>query len=62
MERLLHRPVDRGHPEVTTMHLKEGYIRRNGLPASYQRTFAEYLMRRDNGYLTWVTIIDDPCT
>ena len=46
--------------KVTTTHLKEGYIRRNGLPASDQRTFTEYLMRRDNGYLSWVTIIYDP--
>jgi hypothetical protein len=46
--------------KVTTTHLKVGYIRRNGLPASDQRTFTEYLMRRDNGYLSWVTIIYDP--
>jgi hypothetical protein len=46
--------------KVTTTHLKTGYIRRNGLPASDQRTFTEYLMRRDNGYLSWVTIIYDP--
>jgi len=46
--------------KITTTHLKEGYIRRNGVPASDLRTFTEYLMRRDNGYLTWVVIIDDP--
>ena len=46
--------------KVTTTHLKEGYVRRNGVPISDERTFNDYLMRRDDGYLTWVTIINDP--
>lgn len=46
--------------KITTTHLKEGYARRNGIAVSDQRTFTEYLMRRDNGYLSWVTIFNDP--
>jgi hypothetical protein len=46
--------------KITTSHLKEGYARRNGVAVSDQRTFTEYIMRRDNGYLSWVTIFYDP--
>jgi hypothetical protein len=46
--------------KVTTTHLKEGYARRNGVYVSDKRTFTEYLMRRDNGYLSWVMIFNDP--
>ena len=46
--------------KITTTHLKEGYIRRNGVPASDERTFTEYLMRRDNGFqaATWEECLD----
>jgi hypothetical protein len=45
--------------KVTTTHLKESYIRRNGLPQSDQATLTEYFSRHGE-YLTWVSIIDDP--
>ncbi len=46
--------------KVTTTHLKEGYARRNGVYVSDKRTFTEYIIKRDNGYLSWVMIFNDP--
>jgi hypothetical protein len=45
--------------KVTTTHLKEGWIRRNGLPRSAEATLTEYFMRHDD-YLTLVTVVRDP--
>ncbi len=44
---------------ITTTHLKEGYLRRNGVPRSDLATMTEHLVRHGN-YLEWVTIINDP--
>jgi hypothetical protein len=44
---------------ITTTHLKNGWIRRNGIPRSADATVTEHLMRNDN-YLTWMVIINDP--
>jgi hypothetical protein len=44
---------------VTTTHLKEGWVRRNGLPRSEQATLIEYFMRNED-YLTLVTVVKDP--
>jgi hypothetical protein len=44
---------------VTTTHLKENYMRRNGVPRSDQATVTEHWMRHGD-YLTVVTVIDDP--
>jgi hypothetical protein len=44
---------------ISTTHLKENYIRRNGIPASDQRTFTEHWVRHGN-YLTVETVIKDP--
>jgi hypothetical protein len=44
---------------VTTTHLKENYIRRNGVPRSDKATLTEHWMRHGD-YLTVVTVIDDP--
>lgn len=44
---------------IRTTHLKAYYIRRNGVPASDQRTFTEHWVRHGN-ILTVVTVIDDP--
>jgi glyoxylase-like metal-dependent hydrolase (beta-lactamase superfamily II) len=44
---------------ITTTHLKEGYLRRNGVPRSDLATMTEHLIRHGN-ILEWVTIIDDP--
>lgn len=44
---------------ITTTHLKEAYMRRNGVPASADRTFSEHWVRHGN-YLTVVTVIGDP--
>jgi hypothetical protein len=44
---------------ITTTHLKESYLRRNGLPASDKRTFTEHWVRHGD-YLTVVTVIEDP--
>lgn len=45
--------------KVTTTHLKEGWIRRNGLPRSEKAVLTEYFIRHEN-YLTLVTVVDDP--
>ena len=44
---------------VTTTHLKEGYLRRNGLPRSDSATLTEYFIRNGD-ILTVVTMIHDP--
>jgi hypothetical protein len=44
---------------VTTTHLKEGWIRRNGLSRSDKATLTEYWMRHDDE-LTLVSIVKDP--
>jgi len=44
---------------IYTTHLKENYIRRNGIPASDKRTFTEHWVRHGN-YLTVETVIRDP--
>jgi hypothetical protein len=45
--------------KVTTTHLKEGWIRRNGIPRSDKATMVEYFIRNGD-YLTVVTIVQDP--
>jgi hypothetical protein len=45
--------------KVTTTHLKEGWVRRNGLPRSERATLTEYFIRNAD-YLTLVTVVDDP--
>jgi hypothetical protein len=44
---------------VTTTHMKYGIIQRNGAPASPMSTMTEHFIRH-GGYLTLVSIIDDP--
>jgi len=45
--------------KVQTTHLKEGWLRRNGLARSDKATLTEYFIRHDD-YFTLVTIIHDP--
>jgi hypothetical protein len=45
--------------KVTTTHLKEGWLRRNGVPRSEKATLIEYFIRHGN-YLTLVTVVKDP--
>ncbi len=44
---------------VQTTHLKESYLRRNGLPRSDKATLTEYLIR-NNDVLTAVALMHDP--
>ncbi len=44
---------------VTTTHLKEGYIRRNGVPRSDRAVLVEHWIRHGD-FLTLVSIITDP--
>jgi glyoxylase-like metal-dependent hydrolase (beta-lactamase superfamily II) len=44
---------------ITTTHLKEGWIRRNGIPRSENATTTEHLIRHGD-HLTVVVIINDP--
>jgi hypothetical protein len=44
---------------ITVTHLKEGYVRRNGLPRSDLATVTEHWMRHGD-FLTVMTIVDDP--
>ncbi len=49
-----------GHTlKVTTTHLKEGWLRRNGVARSDQAIVTEYFIRHGN-ILTWTVIVDDP--
>ena len=45
--------------KVTTSHLKEAWVRRNGLPRSDKATLTEYFIRNED-YLTLVTVVEDP--
>jgi hypothetical protein len=44
---------------VTTTHLKQGWLRRNGLPRSEDAVMREHFIRHGN-QLTHVSVIDDP--
>ena len=44
---------------ITTTHLKENYLRRNGVPRSEQAIVTEHWTRHGD-YLTVTTVIDDP--
>ncbi|MBV9397967.1 MAG: hypothetical protein JO062_08300 [Bryobacterales bacterium] len=44
---------------ITTTHLKENYIRRNGVPRSEQAIVTEHWTRHGD-YLTVTTVIEDP--
>jgi hypothetical protein len=44
---------------VYTTHIKEGWVRRNGLPESDQATLVEHFMRHGD-HLTHVSIVTDP--
>ena len=45
--------------EIQTTHLKQGWLRRNGLPESDQATMVEHFIRHDK-YLTHVSVLKDP--
>jgi hypothetical protein len=44
---------------VETTHIKQGWLRRNGLPESDQATLTEHFVRHDK-YTTHVTVLKDP--
>ncbi len=44
---------------ITVTHLKEGYIRRNGMPRSDKATVTEHWIRHGD-FLTVMTIVNDP--
>ena len=44
---------------VRTTHLKEGWLRRNGVPRSWNAVVTEHFTRHDD-ILTWGVYIDDP--
>jgi hypothetical protein len=44
---------------VFTTHMKEGWLRRNGLPRSDQATMVEYFIRHGE-FLTLVSVVHDP--
>ena len=44
---------------VTTTHIKQGWIRRNGLPESDRATLTEHFIRHGD-YLTHISIVTDP--
>jgi hypothetical protein len=44
---------------IYTTHLKEGYLRRNGLPRSDRATLTEHWIRNGD-FLTVMTIVNDP--
>ncbi|MEO5924639.1 MAG: MBL fold metallo-hydrolase [Bryobacteraceae bacterium] len=44
---------------VETTHLKQGWLRRNGLPESDQTTLTEFFTRRGD-HITYTSVINDP--
>ncbi len=44
---------------IDTTHLKQSFIRRNGVQGSFRRTVTEHVSL-DEPYLTWVLIVNDP--
>jgi hypothetical protein len=44
---------------VKTTHIKEGWVRRNGVPRADNATLTEYFIRHGS-YLTLVSVIEDP--
>ena len=44
---------------VLTTHIKQGWLRRNGLPESDQAALTEHFIRHDR-YMTHVTVLTDP--
>ncbi len=44
---------------VTSTHLKESFIRRNGVQGSFRRTVTEHISL-DEPYLQWILIVNDP--
>jgi hypothetical protein len=44
---------------VTTTHIKQGWVRRNGLPESDRATLSEHFIRHGN-VLTHISIVTDP--
>jgi len=44
---------------VSTDHLKESFLRRNGVAASFRRTVTEHITL-DEPYLSWIMIVNDP--
>jgi hypothetical protein len=44
---------------ITTTHMKESWLRRNGVPRSEKATVTERLIRHGN-YLNWTFIVQDP--
>ena len=44
---------------ISSTHLKESFIRRNGVEGSFRRTVTEHVSL-DEPYLTWVLIVNDP--
>jgi len=51
---------ERGMRKVTTTHMKYGYHRRNGVPASVKARLTESFIRRDGTHLTHVQFTEDP--
>jgi len=45
--------------KITVTHLKEEYLKRNGVFHSDELTLVQHLIRRGN-YLTWITVAYDP--
>jgi hypothetical protein len=44
---------------ITTTHLKNGWIRRNGIPRSEKAVVTEHVIRNGD-ILTWMVIVNDP--
>ena len=45
--------------EITTTHLKEGFVRRNGVPTSFRSTVIEHVSLQEP-YLEWTFTVIDP--
>jgi hypothetical protein len=45
--------------KITTTHLKEAYLERNGVPNSDLATLTQYWIRNED-FLTWIWVVHDP--
>ena len=59
MGRLLDGRFEGDMLSVTTTHIKQGWVRRNGLPESDRATLSEHFIRHGNN-LTHISIVTDP--
>jgi hypothetical protein len=60
---ITYKPIQRSYLQVTTTHMRPGYLRKNGVPYSGNAILREYFNTftyRDQGLLFITTVVNDP--